>query len=86
MLNKKNLLGSLAGLILITSSTVSATMPDSHSEQINQFHQIEQPLALKIAVTVGGLGLIGLELWWFLFNKLPVGKREQGTRERDNIL
>jgi plastocyanin domain-containing protein len=23
----------------------------------------------KVAVTIGGLGLIGLELWWFLFNK-----------------
>ncbi|NJP09866.1 MAG: hypothetical protein HC866_10580 [Leptolyngbyaceae cyanobacterium RU_5_1] len=30
------------------------------------WHPIEQPLALKVGVTVGGIALIGLELWWFL--------------------
>ncbi|MEG4472383.1 hypothetical protein [Microcoleus sp. M2_C2] len=34
-----------------------------------QFPHIEQPLSLKIGVTAGGLTLIGLELWWFLFSK-----------------
>ncbi|WP_186708954.1 hypothetical protein [Euhalothece natronophila] len=36
------------------------------AEESNRFQQVEQPLATKILVTVGGVGLIGLELWWFL--------------------
>ncbi|MEP0873253.1 cupredoxin domain-containing protein [Trichocoleus desertorum AS-A10] len=39
------------------------------TEQTGQFQRIEQPLWLKGAVTVGGLGLVGLELWWFLLSK-----------------
>jgi plastocyanin domain-containing protein len=31
-----------------------------------QFRRIEQPLWVKGGMTVGGVGLIGLELWWFL--------------------
>lgn len=34
-----------------------------------QFQRIEQPLWAKIAVTAGGVGLVGLELWWFLLSK-----------------
>ncbi len=41
----------------------------SRSERTGQFQPIEQPLRNKIIVTVGGLGLIGLELWWFLLSK-----------------
>lgn len=39
------------------------------TEPTREFQQIDQPLWLKGTVTVGGLGLIGLELWWFLFSK-----------------
>jgi plastocyanin domain-containing protein len=38
------------------------------SGQTSQFRPIAQPLALKIGVVAGGLMLIGLELWWFLYN------------------
>lgn len=31
------------------------------------FNKIEQPMGLKIAVILGGLGLISTELWWFIF-------------------
>ncbi len=34
-----------------------------------QFKQIDQPMLLKLAVTLGGAALIGLELWWFLGSK-----------------
>lgn len=44
-------------------------MPSAQTEQTGQFRRIEQPLGNKVAVTLGGLGLIGLELWWFLFSK-----------------
>ena len=43
-------------------------MPPAQTEQ-TEFRRIEQPIANKIAVTLGGLGLIGLELWWFLLSK-----------------
>ncbi|MGM3309203.1 hypothetical protein ACSQ6I_25050 [Anabaena sp. WFMT] len=69
MLNKKKLWVSLICLVLLTSSPASAEMANSHSEQINQFHQIEQPLRVKVAVTVAGLALISIELWWFIFSK-----------------
>lgn len=44
-------------------------MQPAQTERERQFERIEQPLWLKGAVTVGGLGLIGLELWWFLLGK-----------------
>jgi plastocyanin domain-containing protein len=34
-----------------------------------EFRHIEQPLGLKIGITAAGIGLIGLELWWFLLSK-----------------
>ena len=33
------------------------------------FRQIEQPLPVKVGVILGGLTLIGAELWWFLGRK-----------------
>nr|WP_297084667.1 cupredoxin domain-containing protein [Thermoleptolyngbya sp. C42_A2020_037] len=44
-------------------------MQPSTTEKAGQFQRIEQPLWAKVAVTAGGLGLIGLELWWFLLSK-----------------
>jgi plastocyanin domain-containing protein len=44
---------------------------DPNSTESQPFEQIEQPLGVKIAVTLGGLGLIGLELWWFLGQRDP---------------
>lgn len=88
MLNK--LIGGLAGvgvLLSLTSGTAQAQMevemPASASEQTSQFRRLEQPLGTKIAVTLGGLGLIGLELWWFLIskNKAATAKASQGLQE-----
>jgi plastocyanin domain-containing protein len=56
------LLGAIAGAI-------AAEPPGSMSHRSSQFQPIEQPLSHKILVTIGGVGLIGLELWWFLLNK-----------------
>jgi plastocyanin domain-containing protein len=44
-------------------------MQPSQKRSTEQFQRIPQPLVNKIAVTLGGLGLIGLELWWFLGSK-----------------
>ncbi|NJL84833.1 MAG: hypothetical protein HC886_00770 [Leptolyngbyaceae cyanobacterium SM1_1_3] len=41
---------------------------DTATETI-EFRPIEQPPGLKLGVSAAGVGLIGLELWWFLFSK-----------------
>jgi plastocyanin domain-containing protein len=60
----------------IASGSAIAQMPhdmnemqSSRTEQTGQFRRIEQPLGNKVVVSLGGLGLIGLELWWFLLSK-----------------
>lgn len=70
----------LACLLLLTSSPASAEMPSSHSQHNKQLQIIEQPSGVKAAVTIGGLGLIGLELWWFIFSK-SMTKKGIGNRE-----
>ncbi|MBD2465676.1 cupredoxin domain-containing protein [Oscillatoria sp. FACHB-1407] len=61
------------GLLLgVASGGATTQMPHKQmqpTEQTGEFHRIDQPLWLKGAVTAGGLGLIGLELWWFLVSK-----------------
>lgn len=72
MNNKTLIIGSLASLgflLSITSSQVIAQMTHGAMQPKNQFQKVEQSLWLKGFVTVGGLGLIRLELWWFLWNK-----------------
>lgn len=71
------IIGSMAtlGMLLgVTSGEAVAQMAQKNRQpaataQARQFQRLEQPLWLKGAVTAGGLGLIGLELWWFLFSK-----------------
>jgi plastocyanin domain-containing protein len=76
MFKKVTFFGTLAGfgfLLGVISGAIAAEMPTEHSidstHKTTQFQRIEQPLSNKIAVTLGGLGLIGLELWWFLLSK-----------------
>ncbi|MBF2021566.1 MAG: cupredoxin domain-containing protein [Hydrococcus sp. C42_A2020_068] len=78
MVNKTVLVSTIAslGLVLrIVSGKAVAQMPHqdriqpSQNQPTEQFQRIEQPIVNKIAVTLGGLGLIGLELWWFLLSK-----------------
>ena len=91
MFNKKTIVGSLTGLgflLGVTSNLAVAQMPhqmspNSSEEQTTQFRRIEQPLGLKAGVTVGGIALIGLELWWFLWSKTKSQQAEtnQGIQE-----
>lgn len=78
MFNKNQVFTSLIGLIfwlVLTTNPVLAKlnkeveMPVSRLEQTSQVSKIEQPLGLKVAVALGGLGLISAELWWFKFSK-----------------
>ncbi|HAA31985.1 MAG TPA: hypothetical protein DDW76_04120 [Cyanobacteria bacterium UBA11369] len=86
MFSNKKLLGSLVGLGFLlgtTSGVAVAQMPAEHSEQTGEFRRIEQPLGLKVGVTLGGLALLGLELWWFLFSKTKAQQADfrQGMQE-----
>ncbi len=95
MVSRKTLVAKLAGLglflglaasgaLLSSSDYANAQMPMAMPEhQTTQFHRLEQPLGLKIGVTVGGAALMGLELWWFLFSKKQPQKAEatQGVQE-----
>ncbi|MEM9265674.1 MAG: hypothetical protein AAGA46_09130 [Cyanobacteria bacterium P01_F01_bin.13] len=49
------------GLVASTASIASA--------KVGAFQAIEQPLPLKLGVTVVGLGLVVTELWWFLLKR-----------------
>ncbi|PZV07039.1 MAG: hypothetical protein DCF22_22725 [Leptolyngbya sp.] len=77
MFKQATFLGTLAGLGFwlgaisggIADETNMNNVNQHTAAQSNQFQRIDQPLGNKIAVTLGGLGLIGLELWWFLLSK-----------------
>ncbi|BAP18294.1 hypothetical protein ETSB_1566 [cyanobacterium endosymbiont of Epithemia turgida isolate EtSB Lake Yunoko] len=43
-------------------------------ETNSQFYYLEQPLPLKILVTLGGVVLIGTEVWWFSFSRIKSPK------------
>ncbi|MBW4520504.1 MAG: cupredoxin domain-containing protein [Scytolyngbya sp. HA4215-MV1] len=60
-------LGLLGGGVAVQRSQTSELSMTGAPTQ--PFQKIDQPLWLKTAVTVGGAGLIGLELWWFLLSK-----------------
>jgi len=77
MLKKSTFLGTIAGIgfsLGTISGAFAAKMPAQHSTQSTQFRHIEQPLTNKVFVTLGGLTLISLELWWFLLSK-PQSKK-----------
>ena len=75
MLGKKIIIGSITTLGLLfgvaTNRTVAQMPHETHRSETSQtsFQRIEQQLWIKAAVTASGLGLIGLEIWWFLLSK-----------------
>lgn len=75
MLIRKPVFGTLAGVVLLLSTVgtgaaqMPSEMPSHASQKPNSFHQIDQPLWITGSVTLAGLALIGLEVWWFLLSK-----------------
>jgi plastocyanin domain-containing protein len=75
MINPSVIWGGMVTLsMLLVTIFGTAIAQTSHqemqdTEQTGEFQRIKQPLWVKGAVTTGGLGLIGLELWWFIFSK-----------------
>ena len=61
---------------LLSASVLFFKVPAAFAQisevNIGEFHRIKQPLGLKVGVAAAGAGLIGLELWWFLFKKTKV--------------
>lgn len=76
-----NLIVSFSLVGAIASSISAAEMTEEHSKRSPQFQRIEQPLALKIGLTVGGLALISAQLWWFLLSK----SKSQQAKTSDGI-
>ena len=79
-LKNKWLLSGLLSISLLLGGGHVGQAQISQSDT-NEFHRIEQPLGLKVGVTAAGLGLIGLELWWFLFSK----NKAQRTKAADGV-
>ena len=71
MRHRSTLFSSLMSLLLVLglATGTPAQMSPHNSAPTTEFQHIEQPLWLKALVTGGGLGLIGLELWWFVFSQ-----------------
>jgi plastocyanin domain-containing protein len=71
MISQTGIVSGLVSLSLLLGAISStAQMPhQTHPSAQPEESRLEQPLWLKGAVAVGGFGLIGLELWWFLFSK-----------------
>jgi plastocyanin domain-containing protein len=68
------LIAALIGTIIAIFPMGESEMP--HSPTNKSFRQIEKPLPVKIVVVLGGLTLVGAELWWFLGRKQ---KQQQAT-------
>jgi plastocyanin domain-containing protein len=81
MLSRKVVIGIVAsfGLLFAVPSNTAAQMTHETHTVTSEFQQIEQPLWVKAAVTVGGLGLIGLEIWWFLLSQVKSKKVDTFT-------
>ncbi len=71
------------GLSFGIVSTMSAEEMSKHNSSTERFQPIEQPIALKIAIAVGGLSLMVAQLWWFLGSKPKSQQAEvnEGTQE-----
>lgn len=72
---KQILLSSLTGIVLSLMTIFPVTAAETKSNR--GFQKIQQPLAIKLLVSAGGIGLIGLELWWFLFSEKTAKKAEE---------
>ncbi|MCW6050946.1 cupredoxin domain-containing protein [Microcoleus sp. A2-C5] len=86
MFSQRQILGSIGSLGIIVGMAFgvqASQMPFKNSTSTTQFRPIQQPFGLKVGVTLGGLALIGLELWWFLFSKTQGQQAEsiQGIQE-----
>ena len=89
MFQKKQIWLGIITLVLLFGVTniAIAQKSEKYSESTDIFLRIEQPKAIKLGVTLGGLALISAELWWFLFSKTKAQKAHQlGKIQEINIM
>jgi plastocyanin domain-containing protein len=65
----KKLTGILLSIGLSIGIASSISAQEMKHDSVNKFQPIEQPLALKVAIALGGLSLMVTQLWWFLGSK-----------------
>lgn len=58
-------------MLMLLGAIASPHHHDHGGGEYGKFSKIEQPLGLKVGITLAGIGLIGLELWWFMFSEPP---------------
>jgi plastocyanin domain-containing protein len=66
-------IATLVSSIISISAINGSEMPPTQT-----FTYVEQPWSTKAVVVVGGLALIGTELWWFL------GRKQQQQQATQN--
>ena len=69
----------LTGILLSMGLSVGIASSMSAQEMKHnsaKFQPIEQPITLRVAIALGGLSLIGAQLWWFLGSKPKSQKAE----------
>jgi plastocyanin domain-containing protein len=73
----------IISLALIIGISHGSYAKVEETESTHKFPRLEQPFTLKLLVTLGGLALIGTEMWWFLFSKTKAEKAtsHQGIQE-----
>jgi plastocyanin domain-containing protein len=69
MFSKKVILATMLWGLMFGLGTNTAVANIRHESPTTQFQKMEAPLVIKAAVTVGGLTLVCLEIWWFLLSK-----------------
>jgi plastocyanin domain-containing protein len=64
------ILGLALGFVITNPAQAEVKVTNFTALEIKkEFQDIEQPLWLKSIVTTSTLGLVSLELWWFLISK-----------------
>jgi plastocyanin domain-containing protein len=62
----------LTGILIsigLSVGIISSMSAQEMRHNSTKFQPIEQPITLRVAIAVGGLSLIGIQLWWFLASK-----------------
>jgi plastocyanin domain-containing protein len=59
---------TLAGFGFLLGAVSGVIAAETKPQAAKQFQPMIQPIENRIVVTLGGLGLMGAELWWFLLN------------------
>ncbi|MGB3614142.1 MAG: cupredoxin domain-containing protein [Elainellaceae cyanobacterium] len=76
-------LASLGLLFSLATATPAQMTPDRPAQA--SVRRVEQPLWTKALVTGGGLGLVGLELWWFVLSKPKTGRAKIDAKSGGDV-